>query len=362
MAEKLKDIFFQKKFIDDLGRTIKKSYSGFDEDKFKKLVFDKSWKKKELKDRMHHVTACLHETLPDDYPKALKILLKAGPAFKGFDALVFPDYVEYYGQNNRDLSMPALKEFTKLCSSEFAVRPFLDKDPEKGMEYMYTWADDKNELVRRLSSEGCRPRLPWAMALQKFKNDPSPIIPILEKLIDDDSEMVRRSVANNINDISKDNTDVAINLCEKWHGKSDNINRVVKHACRDMLKYGNKRAMMLFGFEYPSHIKIDSINLGENRVLIGDDLSFSFNMNITGKSQNKIRLEYIIHYVKAAGKHSKKVFQIKEAKFEPGIHRISRKRSFADHSTRKHNPGTHQITIIANGVEKISSEFEVTKK
>jgi hypothetical protein len=174
--------------------------------------------------------------------------------------------------------------------------------------------------------------------------------------------MVRRSVANNINDISKDNPDIALNLCEKWHGKSGNVNRVVKHACRDMLKSGNKRAMMLFGFEDPSHIKIDSIKLGKNRVPIGDDLSFSFNMNVAGKSKSKIRLEYIIHYVKAAGKHSKKVFQIKEAEFEPGIHKISRKRSFADHSTRKHNPGTHRISIIANGVEKASSEFEVINK
>lgn len=362
MPEKLKNIFFQKKFIDDLGITIKDSYSDFDEDRFKKLVFNKGWKEKELKDRMHHITFCLHETLPDDYRKALKILLKAGPEFKGFDALVFPDFVEYYGQDYWKISMAALKEFTKLCSSEFAVRPFLDKDPVKGMEYMNKWADDKNDSVRRLATEGCRPRLPWAMALQKFKKDPLLVIPILEKLIDDDSEMVRRSVANNINDISKDNSVIALDLCEKWHGKSANVNKVVKHACRDLLKSGNKRAMMLFGFEDPSHIQIDGVKLRNKRVSIGADMHFSFNVIVPGKSKNKIRLEYIIHYMKSAGKHSKKVFQIKEAEFEPGIHEISRKRSFADHSTRKHNPGNHRITIIANGVEKTSTEFKVTNK
>ncbi|MCK5346120.1 MAG: DNA alkylation repair protein, partial [Candidatus Heimdallarchaeota archaeon] len=222
--------------------------------------------------------------------------------------------------------------------------------------------DDKNDSVRRLSTEGCRPRLPWAMALQKFKKDPSPVIPILEKLIDDDSEMVRRSVANNINDISKDNPDIALDLCEKWHGKSDNVNKVVKHACRDLLKSGNKRAMMLFGFEEPSHIQIDGVKLEKKSLRIGDDMQFVFNMKVSGKSKSKIRLEYVVYYMKATGKLSKKVFQIKEAEFEPGINKISRKRSLADHSTRKHYPGIHRIAIIANGVEKASTEFKVTNK
>ncbi len=361
MPEKLKDMFFQKKFIDELSIAVKNSFPEFNEDKFKKLVLDRSWKNKELKEKMHRVTECLHETLPDDYPKALKILLKISPAFSGFDSLVFPDYVEYYGQDHWDLSMPALKEFTKLCTSEFAVRPFLDKDPVKGMEYMYKWADDKHEMVRRLATEGCRPRLPWAIALQAFKKDPSPIVPILEKLIDDKSETVRRSVANNINDISKDNPEVALDLCEKWHGTSENVNKVVKHACRDMLKSGNKRAMILFGFEDPSHVMIDDFKLKQGKVKIGGDLFFSFDMKLKGKSKSKIRLEYIINYVKASGKLSRKVFQIAEGDYEPGTHTISRKRSFADVSTRKHFPGTHSISIIANGVNKAELEFTVTK-
>lgn len=361
MPEKLKDIFFQKKFIDELSDAVKNSYSQFNEDKFKKLVLNRSWKDKELKERMHHVTECLHETLPADYPKALSILLEASPSFSGFDSLVFPDYVEYYGQDHWDLSMPALKEFTKLCTSEFAVRPFLNSDPVKGMKYMYNWADNKHELVRRLATEGCRPRLPWAMALQAFKKDPSPIIPILEKLIDDESETVRRSVANNINDISKDNPGIALDLCEKWHGTSVNVNKVIKHACRDMLKSGNKRAMILFGFEDPGHVRITNLKLKNKKIKIGGDLFFSFDMDLRGRSKSRIRLEYIIHYVKATGKLSKKVFQITEGDYEPGIHNISRKRSFADVSTRKHFPGTHRLSIIANGVNKAEVEFIVTK-
>ena len=111
-----------------------------------------------------------------------------------------------------------LRLFTKFASSEFAVRPFLDKDPEKVMPYMLKWAEDDDQNVRRFSSEGCRPRLPWAMALAKFKKDPSPILSILEKLKNDDAEFVRKSVANNVNDISKDNPDLVLDICERWYG------------------------------------------------------------------------------------------------------------------------------------------------
>ena len=115
------------------------------------------------------------------------------------------------------------------------------------MAYVSEWAEDKNEKVRRFASEGCRSRLPWAMALPKFKKDPSLIIPILEKLKNDDSEFVRRSVANNLNDISKDHPDLVLDISEKWYGKSEKTDRLIKHACRSMLKAGNKRALLLFG-------------------------------------------------------------------------------------------------------------------
>ena len=216
MPERLKDIFFTDKFILELGGELERASPKFNKKQFIELVTEDAWKEMALKEKMHHVTNCMHEALQLPYPEALEILIEIAPKIEGFDASVFPDYVEYYGRDHWDLSMPALKEFTKLCTSEFAVRPYLNSDPLKGMEYMYNWADDEHELVRRLSTEGCRPRLPWAMALQTFKKDPSPIIPILEKLIDDESETVRRSVANNINDISKDNPETALNLCEKW--------------------------------------------------------------------------------------------------------------------------------------------------
>ena len=247
MAERLKDIFFTNSSINKFGDIIKQYYPEFDKEKFLNLIFNDEWKSKELKEKMRHTTICLHKTLPENYKKALAILIEIAPFIKGFEAMSLPDYVEVYGMENWDLSLPSLTHFTKYSSSEFAIRPFLAKDPEKVMAYVSEWAEDKNEKVRRFASEGCRSRLPWAMALPKFKKDPSLIIPILEKLKNDDSEFVRRSVANNLNDISKDHPDLVLDISKKWYGKSEKTDRLIKHACRSMLKAGNKRALLLFG-------------------------------------------------------------------------------------------------------------------
>jgi 3-methyladenine DNA glycosylase AlkC len=362
MPDKLKDIFFTKKFIQDLGKEIKKYYSKFDQEKFRELVFDKSWEEKELKEKMRHLSHCLSDTLPKNYPDALEILKKIAPSFKGFDAMVFPDFVECYGLEYWDFSLPALGLFTKCCSSEFAIRTFLAKDPVEGMKFMQTWANDPDPMVRRLASEGCRPRLPWAMALRVFKKDPSPIIPILEKLKNDESEDVRRSVANNLNDISKDNSNLALDICERWYGESENINRLVKHACRDLLKTGNVRAMRLFGFGDPARIKVENLKFSNQKPMIGEEINLFFELKVETDKFAKIRLEYVVYYVKSKGKVSRKVFQIRELNYDPGIYSVNKKHSFLNHSTRKHFPGDHDIAIIVNGVEKVKSSVMLREK
>jgi 3-methyladenine DNA glycosylase AlkC len=359
MPEKLKNIFFTKESINHLGDTIKKYYPQFDKPKFMNLVFDENFESLELKPKMRHSTECVFETLPKSYNAALEILKQVMPAIKGFEVMSFPDYVEMYGMEDWDVSLPALGYFTKFGSSEFAIRPFLDKDPTKVMAYMLKWADDKDEKVRRFSSEGCRPRLPWAMALPKFKKDPSPILLILDKLKNDESEFVRRSVANNLNDISKDNPEIVLDICEKWIGKTDNTNWIVKHACRTMLKAGNKRAMILFGYGDPSNIYVENLKFEKKKINFGDDLFFSFELNISEKKNKKVRLEYAVYFMKANGKLSKKVFKITENSYTPGKHSFKKKHSFADMSTRKHYAGEHQISIIVNGVEKVKASFQL---
>lgn len=361
MAERLKDMFFTKDSVNKLVDAIQQHYPEFDKETFMKLVFDDIFESKELKERMRHVSICLHQVIPHDYKQAIEILKKASPKVKGFEAMCLPDFVELYGTDDWDISLPALKHFTQFSSSEFAIRPFLDKDPQKGMKLMHECADSKLENVRRFASEGCRPRLPWAMALPKFKKDPGLIFPVLEKLKNDDSEFVRRSVANNLNDISKDNPELVLNICEKWYGDRKETDAIIKHACRTLLKAGNKRALKIFGFGDPAKIHIENFKLTQNSVKIGKEIYFSFDVNVAEEKECKIRLEYAVYYMKAGNKISKKIFQIIEKVYSQGTHSLKRKQSFVDMTTRKHYPGEHQISIIVNGEEKAKEPIMVIK-
>ena len=361
MPEKLKDMFFTDESVNTFADIIKKHYPKFDKKKFLSLVFDAEFKSRELKEKMWHSTRCLQKILPNDYKEAVDILIKIAPEVKGFEAMTLPDFVEQFGQDNWEVSLRALFHFTKYSSSEFAIRPFLIKDPDRVMTELLKLTESEHENVRRFASEGCRPRLPWAMALPKFKKDPNLILPILEKLKDDDSEFVRRSVANNLNDISKDNPQIALEVCEKWYGKSERTNWIVKHACRSMLKSGNKRAMVLFGYLDPSQIKVENLVLDKNMIKIGDNLNYSFQLKVSGNKPSKVRVEYAMDFMKATGKISRKVFMITENTLKSGSHSFKKKHPFIDMSTRKHHEGEHRITIIVNGEEKAKQSFEVKK-
>ncbi|MFC2157068.1 DNA alkylation repair protein [Acidobacteriota bacterium] len=357
MAERLKDMFFTRDSMGIFADNILEVYPVFDKPRFLDFVFDETFFDKELKERMSHTTLCLKEILPEPFPEALEILLKAAPKVRGFEAMSIPDYVSVYGMEYWDISLPAIGRITRYITCEFAIRPFLDKDPGKVLPYLLEWAENESHHVRRLASEGSRPRLPWAMALPKFKKDPHPILPILEKLKEDESETVRRSVANNLNDISKDNPGIALKVCREWYGHSEETDKIVKHACRTMLKAGHKDALMIFGYGDPSSISIENFHLEESSINIGDDLRFSF--DVVFEKKCKARLEYGVSYVKSNGKLSSKVFKITEGSYKPGTYSFKRKQSFADMSTRKHYPGKHQISLLLNGEEKAQTSFEL---
>ncbi|MEZ5082150.1 MAG: DNA alkylation repair protein [Bacteroidales bacterium] len=359
MSEKLKDLFFTKESLNSFADSIKKYYTSFSKDEFLKLIYDETWEALELKAKMRHTTHSLYQCLPKDYVAALVILVKAAHEIKGFEAMVLPDYVEVYGLDRMEESLNALGHFTQYSSSEFAIRPFLDMRPEIVMEYMKLWAENKHENVRRFASEGCRPRLPWAMILPKFIIDPKPVLEVLEKLKDDSSEFVRKSVANNLNDISKDNPGLALDTAVRWFGYSDNTNWIVKHGLRTLFKQGNTRALRLFGFGHPENLQIIDLKLETPTLNIGKNLNFSFKLINEIDENQKVRLEYLISYVKANGKTSDKVFQIVEKDFKPGNHFIKRKQSFDDMTTRKHYPGIHKIAIMVNGEKKAEMEFEL---
>ena len=359
MAEKLKDTLFPLHKVQLFGTVLKEVYPEFKADKFVAAVCDNDWAERELKEKMRHTTLSLHKFLPGNFKKAVDILVAIVPKVTGFEAIVLPDYIEVYGINEWDISLPALGEATKCGSSEFGIRPFLLKDLEGAMKYMTKWADYDDFKVRRFASEGCRPRLPWASGIPALKKDPSLIIPILEKLKNDPEEFVRKSVANNLNDISKDHPELVLDICERWQGNSKHTDWIIKHACRTLLKQGNKRAMLLFGFANPELMKVDDLQFSNNMPTIGDDITFSFNLNLEIKEKQKVRVEYIVHFIKANGKPSPKVFQIKEVAMAPGKHAITKKHTFKNMSTRKHYPGEHKFEVVVNGDVKAEATLSL---
>lgn len=359
MPKLLKDLY-NKKLINSLSGELIKIYPCFDDKAFSKLVFGKSWNSKELKQRMRHISQTLHEFLPDDYSKAVNILKPVSEKFSGFEYMFFQDYVELYGLNDFNESMAALECFTKYSSSEFAVRVFIVKHQEEMMVQMEKWAESDNHHVRRLASEGSRPRLPWAMALPEFKKNPAAVIKILKKLKNDQSEYVRRSVANNLNDISKDNPDVTLKIAKQWKGRNMNTDWIVKHACRTLLKDSNKHALRLFGYGNPKSTQLLNFTLSK-KVKMGGHIEFSFSLKCYKKNLGMLRIEYAIEFVRINGKARRKVFKISEGDFSGARKDVVKSYSFKPITTRRYYPGIHVLSILINGKEKVRTEFMLHK-
>lgn len=357
MPEPLKNMY-NRKLITNLGNEIRKQFPAFDREAFGKQVFNNGWKDKELKQRMRHIAECLHRHLPPDYKKAINILKPVASQFNGFEYMFFQDYVECYGLEDFEASIDALEHFTKYASSEFAVRAFILKDEQRMMEQMLQWARSDNHHVRRLASEGSRPRLPWAISLPAFKDNPEPVLPILKLLQNDASEYVRRSVANNLNDISKDHPDIVLDISRQWLGKNLNTDRIIKHACRTLLKKGEQKALKLFGYAEADHIKVSQFKLLPE-VSLGEKLLFSFLISSKKSRLGKCRIEFAIYFVKANGTAGRKVFKISEADYAEKDKCITKYFSFKEISTRKYYAGKHKLAIIVNGVEQISRPFNL---
>ncbi|HFL3259586.1 TPA: DNA alkylation repair protein [Clostridioides difficile] len=357
MPELLKNMY-NRESLYEVAVAIQSVYNSFKVDKFIKSTMDETWNNLELKARCRKISMSLGMYLPEDYNEALSILEKSVTGF--YFAFFFPDFVEVYGQDdiNWDLSISALERNTEYWSSEFAVRAFIIKDEERMMAQMRKWSKHKSEHVRRLASEGCRPQLPWGQAISKFKKDPTPVLPILEQLKTDTSTYVQKSVANNLNDISKTHPDLVISIAKDWYGKNKSTNWIVKHGCRTLLKKGNRDVLALFGYDDTTSINLQDFTLETTSISIGENLTFSF--KILAKKATKTRLEYGIDYMKSNGKRNRKIFKISEVSLKENEKKsYMKKHSFADVSVRKHYPGIHSIAIIINGIEKDKLDFEL---
>jgi 3-methyladenine DNA glycosylase AlkC len=324
-------------------------------------VLGPGWRALELKQRMRRIAQSLANHVPGDYRAQLAMVLAVAPQFDGFRAMLFPDFVELCGVDDFDASVPAFALLTRYSSSEYAVRPFILRYGERMLAVMRGWADDENEHVRRLASEGCRPRLPWGIGLPSLKADPAPILPILDAMRADPSEYVRRSVANNLNDIAKDHPDLVLDVATRWLGTSPETDKLVKHACRTLLKRGDQRALALFGQHDTGAVTVASLKLESPSVHIGGTLGLSF--DLVAKEAAHARIEYGIDFLTKTGGRSKKVFKIADRQMEARerLH-FARRHRFTDFTTRTHYPGIHELTILVNGVALAKRRFTVERE
>lgn len=354
-----------KQFIFNLAETINQVYSDFDVTGFVKQVMADRFLKRELKDRLNTIARHLKDFLPNNYHQATKILIKAAPLVGEFTNWSLTSYVEQFGQDKFDRSVKVLKELTKYGTSEFGIRPFVIGQPDKMIEIFFEWATDKNEHVRRLAAEGSRPRGVWVAHIPEYKQDPRGVLKILELLRADESRYVRKAVANNLNDISKENPGLAIKTAMRWL-KSNNphTNWIAKHGCRTLIKKGHPEILKALGFEANDKIRLVSFKLQrvKNKTIkIGNKIGFEFLIESKCKTGHNLLIDYEVTYAKANGRKSTKVFKLTKTRIEAGQKlRLSGCHKFADLSTRTHHPGPHFISLFINGVQSAPVKFILT--
>lgn len=325
-----------------------------------------------LTDRGRHITRALRAHLPDDFPKAVDILVRSssqpsgrsvGSGMGSFLFMPHCFYVADYGLEHFDESMAAQYVLTQRFTCEFSIRPFLIKHTEKTLAQLRHWARDPNERMRRLVSEGTRPRLPWAMRLPAFQADPAPVIELLELLKDDPALYVRRSVANNLNDIGKDHPDLLASTARRWlKGATSERAWIVRHALRWAVKQGEPGALKALGFGQKAEVSLMGARVSPARVPVGGKVKIEFDLaNATDRAQD-VMVNFQIHYVKANGATAAKVFKLKALSLVAGeTARLHKTVSLREMTTRKHYPGKHQVDVLVNGAAMPLGAFHLTK-
>jgi len=318
----------------------------------------------ELLDRVNLLADRLAGALPAAFPDAALVLARTlqSPTFTGWMTLPCGAMVARRGLDHPDVALPLLAGLTPRWSSEGPIRPFLERHPELTYRYLAAWCRDGDEHVRRLVSEGTRPRLPWAPVLRSLVADPSPNVPLLAALVDDPSPYVRRSVANHLNDISKDHPALALDLAARWRPRGDGAAWVVRHGLRTLVKRGDHRALEILGVATDRAIELVDLVLDHDRVAVGGAVTFTLILVLapTGASTEAV-VDYRVHYMGARGPRAPKVFKLTRRRLEPGRPvTIRRRHRFADVSIRRIHPGPHAIDIQVNGRVLGTAVLEVT--
>ena len=356
----LKELYFPLNSYLKLAQDLKKIYPKIDVDGFYRDAIE-NLENLELKQRITRAATTCKKYFPDNYQDSLEILYEYCQSKENnFYYLFLTEYVKIYGLDSKyyDFSMAALKEFTKYSSAEEAIRYFLLQDFDKTMKYIRLWSEDENDHVRRLSSEGTRPRLPWAIQLKQVISNPAITLPILESLKEDPSKYVQKSVANHINDISKDNADWVISQVTQWDLDNNITHWIIKHGTRTLIKQGNKEVLKFLGFTPNPKVTVKDFILSATIVQMGDEIEFSFLVQSDSQRVQNLVIDYKLYFMKKNGKQIAKIFKLSNKKIYPKeLIKFSKTYLFKDLSTRKHYNGVHSIEVMINGSSFAKQDF-----
>ncbi len=326
-----------------------------------------------LMPRGKHIARALQRHLPPDYGEALRILLASidqphgrapGLSLASFLFLPHTVFVAEYGLEHFELSMQAQHTLTQRFTAEFSIRPFLQRHPEATLARLLEWTRDPSEHVRRLVSEGTRPRLPWASRLGAFQRDPAPVLALLEHLKDDPALYVRRSVANNLNDIGKDHPALLATTASAWlEGATPERRWIVQHALRSAVKRGEAGALAALGFGASADVVIGQPRIAPQQAVVGGTLAVAFDVTNNTALPQRVLVDFAVHYIKANGQSRAKVFKLKTLDLTAHeTQRVGKHISLAEMSTRKHYPGLHRVEAILNGRAQALGGFELTMR
>lgn len=353
-----------------VGGMVREAHAGFDVDGYAAEV-ERRIPGLELKDRVLVLAQGLRDRLPADYPDAVGVLvailgdeLGEGDGMFNTSWFLMPvaRFVEEYGLGHPDVSLDAIEEITKRHTGEYAVRPYIEQHHDPTMARIARWAVDPSPNVRRLASEGVRPRLPWARTLRQFVHDPHPVLEILEPLRSDPSEYVRKSVANNLNDIARDNPEVALATAVRWSQESttDETAWIVKHALRVLVKKGDQRALALLGATGGEHIRVHEMWLWPRDLRLGGSVTLHVELENADSAPHSVAVDYVVHHVRSNGRSTPKVFKLATVDLAPGERRVLEKfHPVRPVTTRAYYPGEHVVDVQVNGLALASDRFEL---
>lgn len=351
--------------VSRLGERIKTAHSRFPLAKFVDRA-SSGLEPLEFTARTKHVATVLADSLPADRAAALTLIGASLPPplpqaegmfSENFWLWPVSDFVRDYGAEHWSECMDVCYRLTQCFTSEFAVRPWLAKAPEQTLARLLQWSSDPSEHVRRLCSEGPRPRLPWASRLTLPRE---PVLAILQQLNKDESKFVQKSVANHLNDLGKDDPEWLVEVMAGWQQSgSRQTEWIINHALRSHIKNGHQGALKLLGY---GAAEIDQVELliEPGELKIGQDLSATINLQSAAKTPQTLLLDWVMHYVRASKGHTRKVFKGKTFEL-PGGERFTLKKRFtmASRVTRKLHPGRHRLELQINGQIVAAGEFEL---